>query len=203
MRRMKKSLSRQGYDVVSFRYSAKKEDIASIVKRLDDTIESECPDPSNKVNHVTHSLGGIILRCYLKEHKDERTGRVVMLSPPNRGSELVDAFRDFRIYQRFTGKPGQRLGTGTNDLPRALGPVDFELGVITGDRSLNPFYSSIVDGRDDGKVSIENAKVSGMTDFLVMHSSHTFIMRRKKVIKQVIFFLENGTFRRKEQTQKG
>jgi hypothetical protein len=88
-------------------------------------------------------------------------------------------------------------------LPRALGPVDFELGVITGDRSLNPFYSSIVDGRDDGKVSIENAKVSGMTDFLVMHSSHTFIMRRKKVIKQVIFFLENGTFRRKEQTQKG
>lgn len=196
MKRIKRSLSKEGYEVVNLRYPSKKESIEDLVKTLDEKVKAKCTDTSRSINFVTHSLGGILVRCYLRDHKDLNVGRVVMLCPPNSGSEIVDALRGIRLFGIVTGPTGQRLGTETNDLPNTLGPVDFELGVITGDRSLNPLYSGLINGPDDGKISVESAKVAGMQDFLVVHYSHTFIMLRKGVIEQVIHFLKHGEFRK-------
>ena len=55
----------------------------------------------------------------------------------------------------------------------------------------------MIPGKDDGKVSVESARLQGMKDFLVVHKTHPFIMNDKKVLKQITAFLKNGVFDRK------
>ena len=117
-----------------------------------------------------------------------------MLSPPNKGTELTDFFEEVYGYRVITGPAGQEIGTGPESLPNRLKPIDLQIGIITGDKSLNPMYSKVIPGSDDGKVSVESAKLEEMTDFLVIPSSHTYIMRNPRVMKQVAYFLENGKF---------
>ena len=78
--------------------------------------------------------------------------------------------------------------------PNRLGPADFKLGIITGDRTIDPVSSFIIPGEDDGKVAVEKTKLEGMTDFLVMPVSHAYIMQKPEVIEEVICFLQNGGF---------
>jgi len=117
-----------------------------------------------------------------------------MLSPPNNGSEITDRFKDNFFYKALTGPAGQQLGTEPESVPNHLGPADFELGIITGDFSLNPYFSRLINKSNDGTVSVESARIEGMSDFLVVRSSHTFIMQNKNVIDQVVHFIRNGEF---------
>jgi len=91
-----------------------------------------------------------------------------------------------------------QLGTGPDSVPNRLGPADFELGIIAGDRTIDPISSWIIPGKDDGKVAIERTKLEGMADFVVMHVSHAFIMEEPAVVDEVIFFLQQGRFRHSE-----
>ena len=124
-----------------------------------------------------------------------------MLSPPNQGTELVDAFRENFLFKIATGPSGQQLGTELSSIPNALGPVNFEVGIIAGNGSLNPIFSHLIPGPDDGRVSVERSKVEGMTDLLIVRQHHSFIMNSSKVIEQVVCFLEGGSFQRREQVR--
>ena len=198
MREMEKNLSRKGYHVINIDYPSAKHTIQFIAdEMLSTVIERNGNTPPLKIHFVTHSMGGIVIRYYLKNNSLSNLGRVVMISPPNQGTELVDYLNNSRIFGKFNTPAGRQLGTGKNSLPLSLGPVDFELGVIAGNRSFNPLYSWILPGPDDGVVSVERTKVAGMKDFIVLPYSHTFIMHRDDVIKQVIHFLEHGAFMRK------
>jgi hypothetical protein len=121
-----------------------------------------------------------------------------MLSPPNRGSEVTDNLRDNPLYRWLNGPAGQQLGTGPGDLPGRLGPVDYPVGVITGNRHsfFDAWLATLIPGEDDGKVAVERAKVAGMTDFLVVPYTHPFIMEKKEVIAQTLYFLRHGRFYR-------
>jgi predicted alpha/beta hydrolase family esterase len=197
---MKHHLEKEGYRVVSFSYDSRHMSVDSAVGKLDAAVSNELhkASPPSKINFVTHSLGGILTRKVFELEAHERLGRVVMLSPPNHGSELPDKMGWIGLYRYVTGPAGMELGTDADSYPSKLGAVNFELGVIIGDRSLNPLYSCFIPGEDDGKVSIESAKVDGMSDFLVMHTSHTWIMNRKSVRRQVVHFLRNGYFEKSE-----
>ena len=152
----------------------------------------------DRVHFVTHSMGGILVRFYLANHRLVNLGRVVMLSPPNQGSETVDKLANMPGFGWLNGPAGQQLGTDENSLPNRLGPADFELGIITGNRSINLILSTMIPGPDDGKVAVERAKLAGMADFLVVPHSHPFIMKKPLVIEQTQFFLEHGRFRREQ-----
>jgi triacylglycerol lipase len=123
-------------------------------------------------------------------------GRVVMLSPPNNGSEVVNKLKNNFIFKWINGPAGVQLGTGPGSLPKTLGPPKYEVGIIAGDRTINPILSLLIPGKNDGKVSVENTKLKGMKDFLIVHKSHPFIMNDKEVLKQVTAFIQNGMFSR-------
>ncbi len=197
MLRMESVLAERGYSVVNVDYPSTQHSIEHLAaEELGPALELCCSADSIPVHFVTHSMGGIVLRYYLDTHEVQQLGRVVMLSPPNQGSELADWVAESPLLQKILGPSVEQLGTDSASVPSQLGPVDFELGVIAGNRTLNPLFSRMIPGADDGKVAVENTKVEGMADFLVVPHSHTYIMMNEEVIDQVIHFLEEGRFRR-------
>jgi hypothetical protein len=194
---MEMGLAERGYAVTNVGYPSTQHSIDYLAREeLGPAVAACCADPERKVHFVTHSMGGIVLRYYLAESELENLGRVVMLSPPNQGSEVADWVAENAILQKVLGPSAEELGTDPESVPNQLGPVDFELGIIAGNRTLNPLFSRMIPGADDGKVAVDRTRVEGMADFLVVPYSHTYIMMRDDVIYQVAYFLENGEFDR-------
>jgi triacylglycerol lipase len=197
MKRLEWSFKGHGYRVINLTYPSRKFSIEHLtdvcLRRL---LEEKIMDPSARVHFVTHSLGGIILRQYLANHHLENLGRIIMLAPPNHGSEIIDRLKANMLSRNFLSLSAQQLGTGANDVPQKLGPVHFECGIIACDRSLNPFLSCLLPGPNDGKVTVQSTKVEGMQDFLILHSTHTWLMWRERTLRQTLHFLETGHFER-------
>lgn len=193
MRPVEEALAERGYRVVNLSYPSRSRTWGELVETLGVALAACCSPAPGPVHFVTHSMGGILVRAYLEAHSFPALGRVVMLSPPNQGTEVVDRLPD-DLLRTILGPAAVRLGTDAESVPLQLGPVEFELGVITGDLSLNPLFSAWLDGADDGTVPVESAWVEGTDDFLVVPYTHTFIMRRDQVITQIISFLESGRF---------
>lgn len=190
-------LSSLGYRVINLNYPSTKYTIEYLSEiTLGDAVQQIASQSPSKIHFVTHSMGGILVRYYLKYHRLPNLGRVVMTSPPNQGSELVDYLKNITIFAEFIGPSGRELGTDSQSVPLSLGAVNFELGVIAGSSSLNPLYSLLLSGPDDGTVPIERTKVEGMKDFLVLPYAHPIIMKSEEVIQQVIYFLKYGSFQK-------
>jgi len=188
-------LSRQsGFKIVNLDYPSRTQSIQQLTEYIRKRIAQASPQTADKVHFVAHSLGGILVRAYLKTNPLKNLGQVIMLSPPNQGSELVDIFKNNGLFQLIMGTAGQQLGTQPTSVPNQLGAVTFKLGIIMGNVSFNPLSSYLIPGDDDGKVSVERAKISGMTDFLVLPHSHSFIMNSHEVMRQTRYFLEHGRF---------
>lgn len=201
MWRMKSALEEAGYRVCNISYPSREYPIAELASEHVAPAIRECvPNPETRVNFVTHSLGGIIVRQLAASGNLEHIGRVVMLGPPNHGSEVVDELGSSYLFELVNGPAGNELGTSDDAFPRQLGPAGFEVGIIAGDRSINWILSRMIPGTDDGKVSVESAKLEGMQDFIVLHASHPFLMMDREVVDQTLHFLDEGSFLHTEPT---
>lgn len=196
MAKMERALTDAGYRVQNVSYPSR---TAPIQQLADDAIGkavANCQrDGAAKIDFVTHSLGGILVRSYLARHSLPSLGRVVMLAPPNQGSEIVDKLGWTFVFKWLNGPAGNELATGANSTPNQLGPATYPVGIIAGDRSINWINSLLIPGRDDGKVSIKRTKLAGMSNHLVIHTAHPFIMKNREVIRQTICFLQSGRFK--------
>jgi hypothetical protein len=195
MSKMASVLNDNGYHVVNVDYPSRSYKISYLSQTYLPPAIFECQENSvSKIHFVSHSMGGILIRHYLSANSLSELGRVVMLSPPNRGSEVVDKLKNVPGFYALNGPAGQELGTDESSMPNKLGVANFDLGIITGNKSINLILSMLIPGDDDGKVSIKRAKLEGMKDFLVMPHSHPFIMQQDEVIKQTMHYLHNGHF---------
>jgi len=197
MDKMAKALATVGYATANLDYASREHPIEKLALDVIPQGLQRCrAQGAFRIHFVTHSLGGILVRYYLSRKSVQGLGRVVMLSPPNQGSEVADALQDTVFYQWYTGPAGQQLGTGPGSLVIRLGPVHYPVGVITG--NTHAFFDArladLIPGPNDGKVSVEHAKVEGMADFLALPYAHPFIMEEREVVVQTIHFLRYGRF---------
>ena len=195
MEKMAGGLQDAGFTTANVDYpsqTATVEDLARLA--VNEGLEKCREANADKIHFVTHSLGGILLRYHQSQNPIPELSRVVMLAPPNQGSEIIDITRDWPTFELFSGEAGLQLGTDKNSVPSKLGPVDFELGVIAGTGTMNPIFSAMLPNPNDGKVSVESTRVSGMNDFLVVDNNHHAITSNDVVIKNTSAFLQTGRF---------
>ena len=195
MNRMEESLAEAGYRVQNIEYQSTEKPVEEL---SDEAVTEglEACGEADSIHFVTHSMGGILVRHYLESRDIDRLGRVVMLGPPNQGSEVIDRYADWPGFEWFSGPAGLQLGTGEASLPRSLGPAHFDVGIIAGNRTINPILSQTLPGKDDGKVSVDATRLEGMNDHLEMPVTHVFMMRDSEVIDQVLHYLDHGQFDR-------
>ena len=193
LKKMELALQGQGYNTVNYRYPSTKQTIEVLAENTIIDALRQCPHEST-INFVTHSLGGILVRQYLSQKNIKQLGRVVMLGPPNQGSQVVDKLKSFPGFKLANGPAGLQLGTGEMSIPNKLGAANFDLGIIAGTRSINPILSTMLPNPDDGKVSVENTKLKGMKDHIALPVTHTLMMNNKEVISQTAYYLKNGIF---------
>lgn len=186
-----------GYQVVNQGYDSVAAPIEALAESSVGDGIARCQELApSRIHFVTHSLGGVLVRQYASVHSLPPQTRVVMLGPPNQGSQVADYYADLEWFENFRPEAINQLGKGEASVPLKLGPVDFELGVIAGNLRGSTWLPGFPDQPSDGTVSVAETVVPGMMDFLQMPVLHTFMIWNPLVWDQAVYFLREGAFRR-------
>ena len=195
MKNLGLALQKAGYGVALVDYPSRNYTVEVLSKMAVESGVQSCRDEGKtSLYFVTHSLGGILIRAYLKDNAIADLERIVMLAPPNHGSAVVDNVKDVPGVVWLNGPAFLELGTDEQSVPLALGEIKTDTAVIAGTRSINLILSNFLENPDDGKVSVESARLEGMCAMLVIAVSHPFIMTDAVVIEQTIEYLNTGKF---------
>ncbi len=195
MRPMARALQLGGFNTVNVDYPSRSGTVDKIAPMAVGNGTAQCRAMGAETIHfVTHSIGGILVRFEQERSPIPELGRVVMLAPPNQGSEIVDKTRFLPGAGLVGGQALLQLGTSDDDVPAQLGAVDYEVGVIAGTGTINPWMSAMLPNPDDGKVSLARTRVEGMADFLIVGDNHRYIVEDEIVIRNTLRFLMTGTF---------
>ncbi len=197
MTKIQHVLTHAGYTVWNVDYPSRTAPIHTLADDAIGKAVTDCRENgATRIDFVTHSMGGILVRSYLAHHNVPDLGRVVMIAPPNQGSEVVDKLGGLKLFKWINGPAGNELGTDKYSVPNQLGPANFPVGIIAGDRSINWINSLfMIPGPNDGKVSVKRAKLAGMKDFIVIHATHhIYRAQPRSAIQQTVAFLQNGKF---------
>lgn len=188
------ALGKEGYIVINNNYPSTEKNIQQLASVVGDGISDCKKSGAHSIHFVTHSLGGILVRQYFQNNVVAEAKRVVMLGPPNHGSEVATKKKDQWWYKMATGPAGQELGIEANSMPNQLKSIPLEIGIIAGTESLDPWFAGDLPKPNDGKVSVASAKLAEMKDFITVAHSHTFMANADSVASQIKLFLKQGHF---------
>ena len=196
LRKMETALQSSGFITLNLDYASRKKSLEELADDIHPAIERFIGD-AQAVHFVCHSMGGLLARVYVGKYRPRQLGRVVMLGAPNGGSEIADRLARYRAYRMMFGPAGQQLGTRRTPAIEALmPPVDYPVGIIAGNRSVDPISGMWLPKPHDGRVSVKNTELEGMTDHIVLPVAHPWLPRDGRVIAQTRAFLQNGKFLR-------
>jgi pimeloyl-ACP methyl ester carboxylesterase len=196
VRKLQRAIEASGFATLNLGYDSRRKSLASLAEDIHPAVARFANGIEGPIHFVGHSMGGLLVRVYLAKYRPERLGRVVMLGTPNGGSEIADRLRGFALYRAYFGPAGQQLITRRDPATEMLLPaVSYPVGVIAGNRSIDPVSSAFLLPRpNDGRVSVANTKLDGMADHIVVGASHPWLLRNASVIRQTIAFLLDGRF---------
>ncbi len=195
---LENALKSEGYRTLNILYPSRKMSLEEISDFVNDKIQEEqARSPFKTIHFVTHSMGGLIARYYIKQENPKNLGKVVMLGTPNKGSEFADFFTETELLAPiFKGIFGPASGQLTTYYEHIDDEITYPLGVIAGDVSINPLAPLILSGAHDGIVAVESTRIEGMSDHITLPASHSFMMFNQEVINQTLHFLQHSTFNR-------
>ena len=194
-RKMQTALEGSGFATLNQDYASRRKALEALAEDIHPVIQRFADGIDGSVHFVCHSMGGLLARVYIARYQPKRLGRVVMLGTPNSGSEIADRLKKFGAYRAFFGPAGQQLGTRRDAAIEALfPPVDYPVGIIAGNRSIDPVAGTMLPKPHDGRVSIANTELDGMVDHVVVAASHPWLVRNSVAIGQTIAFLRDGRF---------
>ena len=193
-------LEQRGYTCLNILYPSRKQTLEELSEFVAQKIDAQ-NQSFEKLHFVTHSMGGLLARYYIDRFNPQNLGKVVMLSPPNQGSEFADQLTQNKVlslvYKKLFGPAGSQLQTTHIHHTK---PIDYELGIIAGTKNINPlapfFIPKNTVGIHDGIVPVERTKIDGMRDHITMPLSHSFMMFNPALMEQVHTFLKSSAFRR-------
>ena len=201
---MQAAVEAEGYATLNLGYASRSKALQTLAEDIHPAIERFAESIEGSVHFVCHSMGGLLARVYLARYRPKRLGRVVMLGTPNGGSEIADRLKNFGAYRAFFGPAGQQLGTQRDaDIDALLPRIDYPVGVIAGNRSIYPIAAVMLPKPHDGRVSVENTRLDGMADHVVIGASHPWLVRNDEAIAQTIAFLGDGRFKSFTVTREG
>lgn len=195
---MDRILTAEGYAVRRVGYPSLSKPVAELASNYLRPALNELETAGRPYHVVAHSMGCILLRACLKEAPASLPNlhRVVMLGPPNGGSEIP---QDCSILRPIMGPAFASLIPGPDGVPASIGPWPTgpgapELGIIAGNTSpWRPFNRGIPTPHD-GKVSVASARLDGMIAFKEIPVGHTTLVSHKLAKNEVVAFLKKGAF---------
>jgi len=194
--KIERALQDEGLLTLNLDYPSRRMSLEELAETIHPRILGLSGSISGRLHFVTHSMGGLLARAYLARYRPANLGHVVMLGPPNQGSEVADILERNPLYRAFFGPAGAQLVTRRDDvMATMLGTIDYPVGIIAGRHSVYPVASFfVIKEPSDGRVSVRRTAVEGMADHLVLPVTHPTMMNNAEVIRQVIHFLRNGRF---------
>lgn len=182
-------LNEQGFETLNIPYPSFRKPLDEIVSGVREAI----PESDKPAHFVTHSMGGIVLRCLADRYPELMTGKTVMLAPPNQGSEIIDWLEDSFLGRSVFGPGGMSLSTENvrRNIPGFKS--DHEVAVVMGRTKHNRIFQSLLGEDHDGIVTIEGGRVNGMKKFDVINSEHTLIMNHKEARQHIVDHLSSGS----------
>jgi pimeloyl-ACP methyl ester carboxylesterase len=178
-------------DTRAFSYASVKSSISSNAEALGTFLSALRADT---LHLVGHSLGGLVILKLFESGAADRlpAGRIVFLGSPLSGS---------RAALNLARLPFGRILLGRGIHEELLSPRERrwrgqrELGVIAGNLSLGLGKLVGVRGApNDGTIFVDETRLPGISQHLVMPVSHTGLPFSKSVASQTAAFLRSGTF---------
>ena len=192
---MVRALEEAGYEVAALNYPSTRRDLSEHARQVSTVLDRA--RGCQTVSFVTHSLGGIVARQLLSLdapwRKTIKLGRLVMIAPPSRGSEIAGDLQDWLPFQVLAGPAAQRLTPKqAENVP--LPPKEIEFGIVAGGSANGKGYNPRLHGDDDGVVTVVSTQLPGAKDFLRIEALHSFIMNKPECVQGTLRFLKTGKF---------
>ena len=198
MKKVAKFLRKNNYTVYNLDYPSTKLKLQDLTEYLHKQISKHI-DPNLTVHLIGYSMGGLLIRMYLNKYKIKNLGKVIQLATPNQGSEVADFLKNFWLYKKIYGLAGQQLTTNQESIKKDMDKkIDYPLGIIAGTQCVDPICYFLLPKPNDGKVSVANTKVTGMTAHTVVNASHLFFPYNKKVHQKILQFLKTELFNKEK-----
>lgn len=201
-RRMMKPMVRRlapscGPNRIRFEYASCHHSISEHAAALDRVLAAL--PVGSRCDFVAHSMGNLVTRRWFGMRRDGQAtadvvpGRMVMLAPPNQGSDLARRIGNRWLFRRLAGTAGQEVGRSWQTLAPDLPAPDIPFGVIAA-RVPRWMINPLLQGESDWIVRVRETELEGAQDAITMPALHATMMRSPEVIAAAERFLQTGTF---------